>query len=61
MSAPAPAAPPAAPEDKEFEYTREADDEATLQEEEAQDQGDVAVRASPRRHPRKSRALTERA
>ncbi len=35
---------PAAPEDKEFKPTdTERDDEATLEEEEAQDQGDVKV------------------
>ncbi len=36
-------APAAPPEDKEFQYEKTYDDETTLAEEEAQDQGDVKV------------------
>lgn len=42
-------APPAAKpekEDADFEYTKEVDDEGTLEEEEAQDQGNVQVCAA---------------
>ena len=53
MEAAAPAEPNAVKakkEDKEFTYERVADDEATLEEEEKMEQGDVKVRVNQHTH-----------